>query len=389
MRTDGPDRPNNGSGITVVTKGLFEVRPSVWIGQQPGFTPAAAGDRTRRPRLSAVVPCYDEADNLAELHRRLGAVCAQAVGDDYELVLVDDGSRDATAALFAELARRDPHFVGVVLSRNHGHQLALTAGLSVARGERVLILDADLQDPPELLGEMMAALDRGADVAYGQRVERQGEGRLKLATAGLFYRVLRSLTEVDIPVDAGDFRLISRRALDAFLAMPEQHRFVRGMVSWLGFEQVAVPYARAVRFRGRSNYPWRRMLRLAGDAITGFSVRPLRLANYLGVLMALGALGTLGYTLLSWASGQVVPGWTSVMTVVLVLGSFQMLVLAIMCEYLGRLFIEVKRRPLFLVDRVLRGEELAMQTPAPQTTTGTAAKGAPGSSQAGHGGSTA
>lgn len=346
-------------------EGLFEGGPPPWNAPRPGPGLDEAEDARRRPRLSAVVPCHNEADNLAELHRRLGVACAEVVGDDFELVLVDDGSRDATAPVFAELARRDPHFVGVVLSRNYGHQMALTAGLSVCRGERIFILDADLQDPPELLGEMMAALDRGADVAYGQRVERHAESWAKRTAAGLFYRILHGLAEVDIPIDAGDFRLISRRVLDALLAMPEQHRFVRGMVSWLGFEQVAVPYARAGRTHGRTKYPLKRMLRLAGDAITGFSVRPLRIANYLGVLMALGALAALGYTLASWMSGSAVPGWTSVMAVVLVLGSFQMLVLAIMCAYLGRLFIEVKRRPLFLIDRVVRGEDLAARAASP------------------------
>jgi polyisoprenyl-phosphate glycosyltransferase len=258
------------------------------------------------PQLSVVAPCFNEADGLMELHRRLSAACADVVADAYEIVLVDDGSVDATALVFAELARRDRHFVGVGLSRNYGHQLALTAGLWVCRGDRALIIDADLQDPPELLGAMMALMDEGADVVYGQRIARPGESWRKRATAGLFYRALRSLSDVDIPLDSGDFRLMNRRSLAAFLAMPEAHRFVRGMVSWIGFKQVALPYERAERFRGRTKYPLRKMLGLALDAITGFSVRPLRLANYLSLLLAICSLLILGYALYQWSADATV-----------------------------------------------------------------------------------
>ena len=325
--------------------------------------PDASSGRSR-PYLSVVVPCFNEADGIEELHRRLSAACREVVEDAYELVLVNDGSKDATGTLLAGLARRDPHLVAVDLSRNHGHQLALTAGLSVCRGERVLVIDADLQDPPELLGQMMALMDQGADVVYGRRASRSGETWSKRASAAMFYRLLASLSDVEIPLDTGDFRLMSRRAVEAFLAMPEQHRFVRGMVSWIGFRQVALDYDRAERFAGSTAYPIAKMMRLAADAITGFSVRPLRLANYLGVLLAAFALVTFGYTLSRWFAGATVPGWTSVMAVVLLLGSFQMLVLAIMCAYLGRLFVEAKQRPLFLIDRILRGEELATRVAA-------------------------
>ena len=318
-----------------------------------------------RPQLSVVAPCFNEADGLVELHRRITAACAGVVAEAFEIVLVDDGSTDATALVFAGLARRDPHFVGVKLSRNYGHQLALTAGLWVCRGERVLIIDADLQDPPELLGAMMALMDQGADIVYGQRIARAGETWSKRATAGLFYRALRRLSDVDIPLDSGDFRLMNRRSLAALLAMPEAHRFVRGMVSWIGFKQVALPYDRAERFRGATKYPWRKMLRLASDAVTGFSIQPLRLANYLSLFLAVCSLLTLGYVLYQWAAGATVPGWTSVMTVVLLLGSFQMLVLAIMCAYLGRLFMEAKRRPLFVIDRVVRGDPVATAAAEP------------------------
>jgi glycosyltransferase involved in cell wall biosynthesis len=344
-----------------------------------GMIPTVGGGSAEPPppQLSVVAPCFNEADGLAELHRRVTAACAEAVGDAYEIVLVDDGSRDATPLILADLAHRDPHVVGVKLSRNYGHQLALTAGLSVCRGERILIVDADLQDPPELLRAMMALMDQGADIVYGQRITRAGETWWKRATASLFYRALRSLSDVEIPLDSGDFRLMNRRSLSALLAMPEAHRFLRGMVSWIGFRQVALPYERAGRFQGATKYPWRRMLRLASDGITGFSVRPLQLANYLSLLLAVCSLLVLGYAIFQWFQGATVPGWTSVMTVVLLLGSFQMLVLAIMCAYLGRLFMETKRRPLFLIDRIIRGDTIATVTAEPLAPNETVFGGTP------------
>jgi dolichol-phosphate mannosyltransferase len=316
------------------------------------------------PGLSAVVPCYNEDDGLAELERRLSAACRAVCGDDYEIVLVNDGSRDATWRVIRSLAEADSHIAGVDLSRNYGHQLALTAGLSVCRGRRVLVIDADLQDPPELLGDMMALMDRGADVVYGQRRSRAGEGWFKRVTAALFYRMLRHLTDIDIPVDAGDFRLMSRRALEALQSMPESHRFIRGMVSWIGFHQVPLVYDRAERFAGQTKYPFRKMARFAIDAITGFSTRPLRLASYAGLALAAFGLLMLGYALHEWWLGDVIAGWTSVMSAVLLLGSVQMLFLGIFGEYLGRLYVEAKRRPLFIVRDVVRAPRGARTTAA-------------------------
>jgi dolichol-phosphate mannosyltransferase len=303
-------------------------------------------------RLSIVAPCYREASGLAELHRRTALAAQALVGDDFELILVNDGSPDATWAGICALGDGDARVVGVNLSRNHGHQLALTAGLSVARGDRILILDADLQDPPELLPQMMQALDQGADVAYGQRTQRAGETLFKRATAAIFYRLLRRLADVQIPRDTGDFRLMSRRVLEVLKGMPESHRFMRGMVSWVGFRQVAVPYQRELRATGASSYPLRKMLRLAFDAITGFSTRPLRLASLLGLVF--GALGALGVviTIIAWGMGVTVPGWASVVVILLTLGGIQLAVLGIIGEYLGRLYIEVKRRPLFIIDEI-------------------------------------
>ena len=279
-------------------------------------------DTRASPRLSIVAPCYNEEAGLEEFHRRMTAAAVETAGSDYELVLLNDGSTDRTWPIMADLVRRDPRVVAINLSRRHGHQLAITAGLYTCRGERILTIDADLQDPPELLGEMWRLMDRAeADVVYGSRRERQGETILKRGTAALFYRLMRRVGYADMPVDAGDFRLMTRRVLDILNSMPEQHRFIRGMVSWIGLRQVPLAYDRAARHSGESNYPLAKMMGLAFDALTSFSIMPLRLASYLGLLLGLLSLLMLGYTLGSWASGHVVEGWTSLLTVVLILGS--------------------------------------------------------------------
>ncbi len=306
-------------------------------------------------RLSIVVPCFNEQDSLPEFHRRMSAA-VRATGEAYEIVFVDDGSSDRTWEVLRALSATDPTVVAIKLSRNHGHQLALTAGLTQCRGERVLVIDADLQDPPELLGAMLAMLDAGADVVYGQRRSRAGETRFKTATAAVFYRLLRRLVEIDIPLDAGDFRLMSRRALDVLNAMPEHHRFIRGMVSWIGLRQVPILYDRDARYAGETKYPLRKMIRFALDAITGFSVAPLRLASVLGGVAAALSLLLMIYTLGSWLLGHTTPGWTSLSSIVLLIGSVQLMVLGIIGEYLGRLYIEAKRRPLFVIETVVTSQ---------------------------------
>jgi dolichol-phosphate mannosyltransferase len=317
-------------------------------------TPGAADPASSGIELSIVVPCYNENENLPRLHARCSAVARASVGESFELILVDDGSRDGTWEAMCDLAASDSRVTAARLSRNFGHQLALSAGLQLSAGARVLIIDADLQDPPELLPRMMATMDQGVDVVYGQRISRQGESWFKRTSARLFYRVLRMLTDVQIPVDSGDFRLISRRVANLLSDMPEQHRFVRGMVSWIGMRQEAVPYDRDERTRGQTNYPLGRMLRLAVDAVTSFSIRPLRIASLIG--LGFGTLGLIGvvYAIVGWAAGQTIPGWTSVMVVVLMLGGIQLFVVGILGEYLGRLYIEAKRRPLFIVEQVVR-----------------------------------
>ena len=308
-------------------------------------------------KLSIVVPCFNEEACIPELHRRLTATAREAVRDDYELVLVNDGSRDRSWDAMQSLAATDPRVLAINLSRNHGHQLALTAGLDLCRGETILIIDADLQDPPELLPAMLQAMrEQDADVVYGVRRSRAGETAFKRATAHGFYRLLSRATEIDIPLDTGDFRLMSRRSLDALLAMPEQSRFIRGMVAWIGFRQVPFAYDREERFAGTTKYPLSKMLRFAFDALTGFSSAPLKLASHAGLLLSAGSLLLLAYIAYAFVAGRSIQGWTSLMLVVVVLGAVQMFVLALMGEYIGRLYNEVKGRPLYIVQEVAGGE---------------------------------
>jgi dolichol-phosphate mannosyltransferase len=307
--------------------------------------------------LSIVVPCFNEEACLGELHQRLSAAARDAVGADYELVLVNDGSRDGSWPAMQRLAEADKKLLAVNLSRNHGHQLALTAGLDLCRGNTILIIDADLQDPPELLGPMLEAMRKNdADVVYGVRRSRAGETAFKRATAHGFYRLLSRATEVDIPLDTGDFRLMSRRALDALLAMPEQSRFIRGMVAWIGFKQLPFAYDRQERFAGRTNYPLKKMLRFAFDGLTSFSSAPLKLASHAGLILSVGSLLLLFYIAYGFFTGAAVSGWTSLMLVVVLLGAVQMFVLALMGEYIGRLYNEAKGRPLYIVQEVAGGE---------------------------------
>jgi dolichol-phosphate mannosyltransferase len=303
--------------------------------------------------LSIVVPCFNEEACLPELHRRLTAAAQQAVGEDYELVLINDGSADGSWPAMQRLAETDGHLLAINLSRNHGHQLALTAGLDLCRGDKILIIDADLQDPPELLSPMLDAMrEQSADVVYGVRRSRAGETAFKRATAHGFYRLLSRATEIEIPLDTGDFRLMSRRALEAFLAMPEQARFIRGMVSWIGFRQVPLAYDREQRFAGSTKYPFGKMLRFALDALTGFSSAPLKLASHAGLALSLGSLLIIAYIGWAWFTDRNIQGWTSLMLVVVILGAVQMFVLALMGEYIGRLYNEVKGRPLYIVQEV-------------------------------------
>jgi len=300
------------------------------------------------PALSIVVPCFNDEEILPQTLLRLHAA-AQATGLSYEIVLVDDGSAGRTWEIIAGEATRDDRVRGVQLSRNFGHQRALTAGLERARGSEVLVIDDDLQDPPELLGAMLAKRAEGFDVVYGQRRSRAGETWFKLATAKFFYRLLRYLAEVPIPADTGDFRLMSRRAVDAFLLLPESSRFIRGMIAWIGYPQVGVLYDRQPRAAGKSNYSLRKLLHFSADAIASFSIKPLRVAS----LASAGLIGTAMlitlWAIVTWPYHREVRGWTSLIVTILFVAGVQTLILGIIGEYIGRLFIEVKRRPLYLV----------------------------------------
>ena len=302
--------------------------------------------------LSVVVPCYNEEAVVDALIARLVPVCEASFAGDYEIVLVNDGSTDRTWPLICRHTAASRHIVGIDLARNHGHQLALTAGLAVCRGALVLVIDADLQDPPELLPAMLAKIAEGHDVVYGQRSERHGETLFKRATAAGFYRLLDRLIDLPIPQDAGDFRLMTRRVVDQLNAMPERYRFLRGMVSWVGFSQTGIAYERDPRHAGTSHYPLRRMLALAFDGITGFSTVPLRLASHLGIASGVFGLAMLGWVLVSYLHRGTVAGWASLIAVVLMLGSAQLLILGVMGEYLGRMYMEAKRRPLFIIREI-------------------------------------
>lgn len=308
------------------------------------------------PRVSIVVPCYNEVDSLEEFYTRTTAACA-SVTPDYEILFVNDGSSDGTWPLILSFAAIDPHVTAVNLSRNHGHQMALTAGLAHCAGDRVLILDADLQAPPELLAPMMAAMDQGADVVYGKRRARAGESAFKRWTAYLFYRALNFFADLHIPEDTGDFRLITRRVVDVFNSMPENHRFIRGMIAWVGYKQVAFVYDRAPRFAGKTKYPLAKMLRFALDAITSFSVKPLRLAFYIGFTVAGLSLLLMAYSFVAYFEGRTIRGWASLTSILLFFLSIQFVLLGLIGEYVGRLYLEAKHRPLFVVQGVVRGQQ--------------------------------
>lgn len=308
------------------------------------------------PALSVVLPCYNEEQVIRQTHARVSDVC-RSTGLSYEIVLVNDGSRDATWAILQDLASTDPAVVAVNLSRNHGHQLALSAGLWSCRGDRVLIMDADLQDPPELLPEMLKVMDGGADVVYAQRRSRPGDALVKRALCAIYYRLLKMVSDRPIPLDTGDFRLISRRVCDLIVSMPERQRYIRGMVSWVGFRQEPILYDRDARAAGETKYPFRKLLALAINGVISSSVKPLAFAAVLGATALVLALLLTAYALISWiANGATPQGWTSLMVVVVFMGGIQLLMLGIIGEYIGRLFEQSRGRPTFMIDRIVRRE---------------------------------
>lgn len=300
-------------------------------------------------RYSFVVPIYNEEDTLPELERRLGAVL-DGLDGPAEVILVDDGSSDRSPELLAEISRRDPRFKTIHFTRNFGHQMAITAGLDRAAGDAVVVMDGDLQDPPELAQELIARWREGYEVVYAVREDRRVEPFFRRAAIGLFYRILRRLSDVDIPPDAGDFRLIDRRALDQFRLMRENNRYVRGLFAWIGFRQIGVPYRRDARYAGETKYPLRKLVKLGTDGILGFSNVPLRLTMALGFLVSGTSfvLGVVAIVLRIFDVGSV-PGWASIVVVVSFLGGVQLIVTGTMGLYVARIYEEVKGRPLYIV----------------------------------------
>jgi polyisoprenyl-phosphate glycosyltransferase len=299
--------------------------------------------------LSVVVPCFNEEEGLLEFHRRMTSSCAESGAATYEIIYVNDGSSDGTLRIMRHLQCQNPFVRVIDLAHNHGHQIALSAGLAHSRGECVLTIDADLQDPPELLAPMMRKIEEGADVVYAQRRLRQGESVFKRATAFVFYRLLGRIGGTSIPVDTGDFRLMRREVVDVLVNMPEVHRFVRGLVAWIGFAQVPIQYDRDARFAGTTKYPFHKMLAFSIDAITSFAMTPLRIVFAIAMCALAMAILMLGWTLYSFLYLNAVPGWSSMMTMFLFFTSVQLFALAMIGEYVGRTFMESKRRPLYVI----------------------------------------
>lgn len=319
----------------------------------------AARDESRRnapPVYSIVAPVFNEAETLRAFYDRVVAVM-EGLGEPFELVMVDDGSTDGSGAVLRELHVRDPRVRVITFSRNFGHQVAISAGLDYARGGAVVIIDSDLQDPPEVIPQLVERWKDGVEVVFAQRATRVGETRFKLWTAALFYRLIRSITSIDIPWDTGDFRLLDRKVVDALVTMREQHRFMRGLSAWVGFRQEAVRYERQPRFAGSTKYPLAKMIRFSLDAITSFSHLPLQLATSLGFLLAGGSLAGIVTAAVLRLVTHAIIGQASTLILVLFMGGVQLIFLGIIGEYLGRIYDEVRGRPLYVVSDVLDSSE--------------------------------
>ncbi len=339
------------SAIIRETTGRFERDTMTSMTAQEEFV------REGRQLISVVVPCYNEEEVVRHTHERLAGVLS-AHAPDHEIIYVDDGSSDQTALLLREIQAVDAR-VGVVrLSRNFGHQVAVTAGIEYAKGDAIVIIDADLQDPPEVIPEMVAAWRKGFDIVYGVRNSREGETSFKLWSAKLFYRIINALSEVPLPLDAGDFRLIDRAAAAALRQMQERHRLLRAMTSWVGFKQTAIPYEREKRFAGVTKYPLRKMILLALDGIVSFSTVPLRVVTFIGLVLSVLSVVGIIYALVSRLLTDIwVPGWTLLFISSLMLGGLQLVFLGVIGEYVGRIYGEVKQRPLFIVMETLGTDE--------------------------------
>lgn len=299
--------------------------------------------------ISVVVPLYNEEEVINESYKRIKAVMDSS-GEEYELLFIDDGSRDATADLTREIASNDSNVRFISFSRNFGHQIAITAGMDYAKGDAVVVIDADLQDPPEVILQMIEKWKQGFEVVYGKRVKRKGETAFKKITAKLFYRFLRMVTDVDIPVDTGDFRLIDKKVCEVMKRINEKNRYVRGLISWVGFRQCAVEYIREERFAGETKYPLKKMLKFAGDGILSFSYKPLRVATYIGFTISAASFIYLVVVILQKLLGYATQdGWASILAVLLLCNGIMLMLMGIMGEYIGRIYDECKNRPIYII----------------------------------------
>ncbi|GAB6988831.1 glycosyltransferase family 2 protein [Paenibacillus pini] len=312
---------------------------------------------TRHVRYSVIIPVYNEEEVITETYWRIKSVM-EITGESYELIFVNDGSRDQTVNLIRSVGASDPSIHIIDLSRNFGHQIAITAGMDYASGDAVIVIDADLQDPPELILDMIAKWKEGYDVVYAQRLERKGESFFKRKTASLFYRILKHMTDIDIPIDTGDFRLLDRKVCNELKRLPENNRYVRGLVSWVGFKQTAIQYVREGRFAGETKYPLKKMIKLSMDGITSFSTKPLKVAGIMGMIISIVGFVYLVFVLFERLfTDAALPGWSSLIAFQLFFGGCMLMFMGIIGEYLGRIYDEVKHRPLYIVNEVYSKEE--------------------------------
>lgn len=304
-------------------------------------------------KLSVVIPMYYEEEVAEECYKRMTKVCTSIENYEYEIIFVNDGSKDKTLPILEEFAKNDKNIKVISFSRNFGHQCAVTAGLKYVTGDAIVIIDADMQDPPELIVDMLKLWEQGNEVIYGKRKKREGESKFKLLTASMFYKTLNALSDVEIPKDTGDFRLVDRKVVDVINSLPEHNKFLRGLFSWVGYSQYAYEYERKERFAGKTKYPLKKMLKLAADGIIGFSTKPLKMLGGLGILSIFISIAILIYSLLSFAFklNNITAGWTSIMVTVTFFAGVQLVSLWIMSEYIGRIYDETKQRPQYIINK--------------------------------------